>query len=210
MEEEIKEESFGREEDYRRDSYDKFGVSSNSPLNKQQILSMTKQVNTPSHSQFPSGLAGLEKLKAGISSALTSKFDVLFEEALCKVRIPQYGCERSNEAFAVTQPSMINNKFVAYTVKGVDKLGTFEGRRRYNEFYLIRACLTQRWPGIFIPALPPKKAMGNKDVKFIIERRYFLERFILQLSRVSFLINQEEFRIFARPEFTGGHSDIEK
>lgn len=95
-------------------------------------------------------------------------------------------------------------------MKGEDNLGTFEGKRRYNEFYLIKQAIISRWPGIYVPAIPPKKAVGNKDLKFLIERRYFLERFFKQLSRHPFLINQEEFRIFARPEFTGGHSDIEK
>jgi hypothetical protein len=50
--------------------------------------------------------------------------------------------------------------------------------RRYNEFYGLRTLLCQRWPGLFVPAIPPKKAVGNKNVLFIVERRYFLERFI--------------------------------
>ncbi len=57
--------------------------------------------------------------------------------------------------------------------------------------------------------MPPKKAVGNKDVKFIIERRYFLERFLKQISQLPYLMNSEEFRIFARPEFTGGNSDVQ-
>jgi sorting nexin-1/2 len=61
-----------------------------------------------------------------------------------------------------------------------------------------------------VPALPPKKAVGNKDIKFIIERRYYLERFLKKVSGLHYFINSEEFRIFARPEFTGGNSDIEK
>lgn len=61
-----------------------------------------------------------------------------------------------------------------------------------------------------MPAIPPKKAVGNKDIKFILERRYYLERFLKQISKLPYLVNSEEFRIFARPEFTGGHSDIEK
>jgi hypothetical protein len=68
--------------------------------------------------------------------------------------------------------------------------------------------MSARWPGIFIPCIPPKKAVGNKDVKFIVERRYFLERFLKQISQFSFLVNSEEFRIFARPELTGGHPDV--
>jgi len=46
-------------------------------------------------------------------------------------------------------------------------------------------------------------------VKFIIERRYFLERFLKQMSQYSILVNSDEFRIFARPELTGGNSDLQ-
>lgn len=106
-----------------------------------------------------------------------------------KFKIPQYGCEHTKETFQVVSPSLINNKYVAYTVKGEDNLGSFEGKRRYNEFYNIRTNIIQRWPGIYVPALPPKKAVGNKDIKFLLERRYYLERFFKQLSRHPFLIN---------------------
>jgi len=70
--------------------------------------------------------------------------------------------------------------------------------------------LVNNWPGAYVPSIPGKQLVGNKDVKFILERRYFLERFLKQLSRTPFLINSEDFRIFTRPEFAGGHSDIEK
>jgi sorting nexin-1/2 len=65
--------------------------------------------------------------------------------------------------------------------------------------------LEQRWPGIPIPQLPPKKAIGNKDVKFINERRFYLERFLKKMAAFPFLINSKEFLIFSRP--TG---DIDK
>ncbi len=57
-----------------------------------------------------------------------------------------------------------------------------------------------------IPKIPAKKAIGNKEVKFIYERKYYLERFLRKCARYDFLINSEEFKIFARP----GASDIEK
>ena len=53
---------------------------------------------------------------------------------------------------------------------------------RYNEFHLLRQVIRANWPGIYIPSLPAKKVIGNKDVRFIIERRFFIERFYLQLS----------------------------
>ena len=41
--------------------------------------------------------------------------------------------------------------------------------------------------------MPSKKLVGNKDVRFIIERRYYLERFILQLSQIPSLVESNEF-----------------
>ena len=76
------------------------------------------------------------------------------------------------------EPSLLNGKYVVYKVMGTDANGSFEGNRRYNEFFLLRQVIVANWPGIYIPSTPSKKLVGNKDVRFIIERRYFLERFI--------------------------------
>jgi hypothetical protein len=53
--------------------------------------------------------------------------------------------------------------------------------------------------------LPPKKAIGNKDIKFINERRYYLERYLKKMSHFPFIVNSTEFRIFTRP-----NGDVEK
>lgn len=66
--------------------------------------------------------------------------------------------------------------------------------------------LHKRWPGIVLPQVPPKKAMGNKDIIFLQERRFYLERFMRKLSQYDFIINSEEFLLFSRPQ--GG--DVEK
>jgi hypothetical protein len=65
--------------------------------------------------------------------------------------------------------------------------------------------LAIRWPGIYIPALPEKKMVGNKDAAFIEERRNLLERFMKDLARFDFLTDSKEFKIFARER-----GDIEK
>lgn len=90
-------------------------------------------------------------------------------------------------------PSLLNGKYVVYKVMGADTNGPFEGNRRYNEFFLLRQVIVANWPGIYIPSTPSKKLVGNKDVRFIIERRYFLERFILQLSQIGILVESNEF-----------------
>jgi len=78
---------------------------------------------------------------------------------------------------------------IVYTCKGSDAQGLWEGERRFNEFFKLHEKLEQRWPGIPIPCLPPKKAIGNKDVKFINERRFYLERFMKKVSAFEFLLN---------------------
>lgn len=54
-------------------------------------------------------------------------------------------------------------------------------------------------------AYHPKKAIGNKDVKFINERRFYLERFLKKMSPFEFMLESSEFKIFTRP-----NGDIEK
>ena len=85
-------------------------------------------------------------------------------------------------------------------VRGRDLQGEWECKRRYNEFYTLYDTLIKRWPGIVLPQCPPKKAMGNKDIIFLQERRFYLERFLRKLSQYDFIINSEEFQLFARPQ----------
>lgn len=85
-------------------------------------------------------------------------------------------------------------------VRGTDLQGAWDCKRRYNEFYLLHQALTNRWPGIVLPLVPPKQAMGNKDKVFLQERRFYLERFLRKLARYDFIVNSQEFQIFARPQ----------
>ena len=89
---------------------------------------------------------------------------------------------------------------IVYVVKGKDTNGEFEVKRRFNEFFLLQDCLVKRWPGILLPQMPPKKAVGNKDIVFLQERRFYLERYIRKLSAYDFIIEGEEFQVFARPQ----------
>jgi sorting nexin-1/2 len=52
----------------------------------------------------------------------------------------------------------------------------------------LKEALNARWPGIYITAIPEKKLMGNKDDKFIEERRAMLERFMKELAKFDYLI----------------------
>lgn len=42
-------------------------------------------------------------------------------------------------------------------------------------------------------------------MKFILERRYYLERFLRKLAKQDFLLDSKEFQVFAKPA-----GDIEK
>lgn len=70
--------------------------------------------------------------------------------------------------------------------------------------------LNQNYPGIYIPGIPPKKAVGNKDIEFVVERRYFLERFFMHLSNMEYLHQTFEMKLFTRPEIHGTSNDIDK
>jgi sorting nexin-1/2 len=59
--------------------------------------------------------------------------------------------------------------------------------------------LSKRFPGIPIPIVPPKKAIGNKDLTFVQDRTFYLQRFLRKLARFDFIIESQEFQAFARP-----------
>ena len=94
---------------------------------------------------------------------------------------------------------------IRYTVSGLDSDGSFEESRRYKEFFALRTTLAQRWPGIYIPAIPEKKLVGNNDDGFLEERRHLLERFMKECGRLDYVTHSKEFKIFARDK-----GDIEK
>lgn len=50
--------------------------------------------------------------------------------------------------------------------------------------------------GIFIPAIPPKKAVGNLDDDTIETRMRLLNSFCYKLSKSSFLFESEEVKLF--------------
>ena len=88
---------------------------------------------------------------------------------------------------------------------GVDSEGAFEDVRRFSQFFALKNALQQRWPGIYIPALPEKKLVGNNEAKFVEERRSLLERFMKEIAKCDYLVHSKEFRIFAREK-----GDVEK
>ena len=42
--------------------------------------------------------------------------------------------------------------------------------------------------------------IGNKEIKFIKERRFYIERFLNKIAGFDFLVKSEEFQIFSNPK----------
>ena len=84
--------------------------------------------------------------------------------------------------------------YTCYTMDGKDI--TEQLTRRYNDFFSIYEKLVQRWPGVYIPRIPPKKVTGNMDPSMIKTRMRLLNRFCLNLSKIEYLYNAEETKIF--------------
>ena len=84
--------------------------------------------------------------------------------------------------------------YISYTMDGTDI--TEKLTRRYSDFYALYEKLVQRWPGIYIPRVPPKKITGNLDPSVIKTRMRLLNRFSLNLSNIEYLYKAEETNIF--------------
>jgi hypothetical protein len=84
--------------------------------------------------------------------------------------------------------------YIAYTMDGTDV--TEQLTRRYSDFFALYEKLLQRWPGIYIPKIPPKKVTGNTDPNLIKTRMRLLNRFCLNLSNIDYLYKSDEANIF--------------
>jgi sorting nexin-1/2 len=87
---------------------------------------------------------------------------------------------------------------IKYTISGVDSEGKFEIQRRYKEFDSLHNALLDRWPGCYVPAIPEKAMVGDKDDNFVEQRRSLLERFMRECGKYEYLIESKEFKIFSR------------
>jgi len=82
---------------------------------------------------------------------------------------------------------------VVYNIKGSDSEGSYDVVRRYNDFHHCRQIMISRWPGCYIPPIPSKQAIGNKEHKFIEDRKRFLQYFCENVSKLKHLYYSEEF-----------------
>ena len=84
--------------------------------------------------------------------------------------------------------------FTFYSLKGSHVPETIN--RRYRDFEALRKKMVERWPGIFIPKLPNKKKVGNKGKNISIIRVETLNRFLKKISKIKYLINSVELKLF--------------
>ena len=86
------------------------------------------------------------------------------------------------------------NGFTSYTLQGQKLPEPLS--RRYRDFDALRRKLVERWPGVFIPNIPHKKTVGNKDKEIIGMRIEMINRFLKKLSNIDYLFNSDEMELF--------------
>jgi hypothetical protein len=64
---------------------------------------------------------------------------------------------------------------------------------------VLQESLCERFAGFYVPPIPKKKAIGNKEKSFLDERCFLLNMFMKQLSRCPYLVESQEFSIFVKP-----------
>lgn len=101
----------------------------------------------------------------------------------------------------IGEPALIKNNFGdyhEYPINGRDSVGSIECMRRFSHFNDFHKCLVERFPGLYIPPIPPK-ATDKKGMATIEERRYFLDLFLKECCSLPYLVSGVEFQTFLRP-----------
>ena len=96
----------------------------------------------------------------------------------------------------VSDPILVEGitRYVQYKVTGDLLKETIY--RRFSDFYSLREKLVERWPGIYIPNLPPKVTVGNLEKKVIETRTRVINDFCHKTSKFKFILDSEELQIF--------------
>ena len=103
------------------------------------------------------------------------------------------------EAYPLFVSDPIFNKesvggFTSYTLQGSKIPEPLS--RRYRDFHSLRKKLIERWPGVFVPNIPHKKTVGNKDKEIVGMRVEMINRFLKKLSKIDYLYNSDEMQLF--------------
>ena len=106
--------------------------------------------------------------------------------------------ELSTYPMYIENPQKIEKKvgtsYISYTLNGTDI--TEQMSRRYSDFFALYEKLLVRWPGVYVPRIPPKKLTKNTSRKMIKNRMRLLNRFCLNLSNIDYLYSSDETSLF--------------
>ena len=84
-------------------------------------------------------------------------------------------------------------KYTVYRILGSDHSGEIDIFRRFSDFDTFRNILIGRWPGIYIPSIPPKQQIKKTEAKLVKERHYFLDKFLKDCSTLPYIYESEEW-----------------
>lgn len=101
----------------------------------------------------------------------------------------------------IGQPQLVKQNlgdYHEYPVTGRDSLGAIECMRRFSHFIDFHRALSERFPGLYIPPIPPK-AQDKKGSATLEERRYFLDLFCKECISLPYLVTSPEMQTFLRP-----------
>jgi len=96
------------------------------------------------------------------------------------------------------------SKYLVYIIECEPKpKGVVTVARRYSDFVWLRKILTDQYPALWVPPLPPKKIRGRFEKEFVEGRRLDLERFLIRIDSIDAFGDSEAFQTFlSRPEST--------
>ena len=112
-------------------------------------------------------------------------------------------CNDGKMLVEIVESELVGNgmkKYTQYHIRGRDSLGDIDVNRRYSEFLIFKEILFQRWPGLFIPPVPPKQNKNHTTDTFVEERQYFLNVFLQKLCSQTYLCSTPEVQVFFRPK----------
>ena len=142
-------------------------------------------------------------MEEGNSNNQTNNENIDLFEAICYSAEPGDVYYMNPPKALSTYPMYIDNpkkvektmgSFISYTMDGTDV--TEQLTRRYSDFFALYEKLLKRWPGIYVPRIPPKKMTGNTDPTVIKTRMRLLNRFCLNISNIEYLYKADETNVF--------------
>jgi len=100
-------------------------------------------------------------------------------------------------------------KATYYDIQGSDKDGDFKVVRSHDDFLRIRNVLVKRWPGCYIPSVPPKRVLTKVDDKFLEGRRKEFEMFVQKITELPHLHYSREYQLFLRSNNPNFEQELE-